>query len=68
MCEGSQASQMVFPLVDNYIINLLAMVSTLVKVAVCSECKEGTMEIFELNYTASSATKFLLRCNNCTIQ
>ena len=65
MCEGSQASQMVFPLVDNYIINLLAMVSTLVKVAVCSECKEGTMEIFELNYTASSATKFLLRCNNC---
>ena len=45
---GHLEKQKVYPLTDNYIIDLLSMVSALSKVATCSECKNGSIEIFEI--------------------
>ena len=45
---GHLEKQKVYPITDNYIIDLLSMVSALSKVATCNECKNGSIEIFEI--------------------
>ena len=62
---GQLEKQKVYPLTDNYVIDLLSMVSALSKVATCNKCKNGPIEIFEIKRRGTSASKLLFRCNMC---
>ena len=57
--------QKVRPVTDNYVIDLVAMIKTLSEVATCKKCKEGEIEIFEIDLRGTSASKLLFRCNAC---
>ena len=53
------------PLHGNYIVDLAAMVRSISDVASCKKCKDGLMEMFELESTDTCASKFLFRCDVC---
>ena len=62
---GHEEKQKVYPLTDNYIIDLLSMVSALSKVATCNKCHNGSKEIFEIDRRGTCASKLLFRCSAC---
>ena len=49
--------QKVRPVTDNYVIDLVAMIKTLSEVATCKKCKEGEIEIFEMDLRGTSASR-----------
>ena len=63
--DGCRFGKKKVPITDNYIIDLVAMVTTLSQVATCKKCNKGAIEIFEIDCRGTSASKLLFRCSAC---
>ena len=62
--DDHKISQPVSPSYGKYIVNLAAMVLSMSEVALCIKCKEGVIELFEIECPDTCASKLIFRCKN----
>ena len=63
--HSTPIKQKVYELSDDYIVDLAAMISSMSEVASCRLCKEGVMQLFEIDCPGTYASKLLFRCSTC---
>ena len=63
--HSTPIKQKVYELSGDYIVDLAAMISSMSEVASCRLCKEGVMQLFEIDCPGTCASKLLFRCSTC---